>query len=91
MEEGISQNLRNQKNDEIPYLYAFAQLLFSISVNDGKYATTHTKAKFWSKWRDEEFDDKTVQAVKNRLLSGSDKSALFQGKPPQVWAHFAHL
>ena len=42
VEEGISQHLRNQKNDEVPYLYAFAQLLFAISRNDGRYGTTHT-------------------------------------------------
>ena len=68
VEEGISQNLRNQRNDEIPYLYAFAQLLFSVSGNHGRYGTTHTPTKFWSTWKDEEFNDQTVHAIKNRPL-----------------------
>lgn len=83
VEEGISQNLRNQKNDEIPYLYAFAQLLLSISTNDGRYGTTHTPAKFWSKWQDEEFDDQYVQGIKNQPLPATAKDSLFQGKPPK--------
>ena len=91
VEEGISQNLRNQKNDEIPYLYAFAQLLLAISSNDGRYGTTHTPAKFWSTWKDEEFDDPYVQGIKNQPLSASIKDALFQGKPPKVRAYFEQL
>lgn len=91
VEEGISQNLRNQKNDEIPYLYAFAQLLFSISNNDGRYGTTHTPAKFWSKWKDEEFDDELVQGIKNQPLSKQDKDRLFEGKLPKIRAYFEQL
>ena len=91
VEEGISQNLRNQRNDEIPYLFAFAQLLFSISRNDGRYGTTHTPTKFWSKWKDEEFDDAHIQGIKNRSLSLSDRDALFQDKPPKIRAYFEHL
>ena len=89
--EGISQNLRNQRNDEIPYLFAFAQLLFSISRNDGRYGTTHTPTKFWSKWKDEEFDDAHIQGIKKRSLSASDKNALFQDKPPKIRAYFEQL
>lgn len=89
--EGISQNLRNQKHDEIPFLYAFAQLLFSISRNDGRYATTHTPAKFWSRWQDEVFDDHYVQGIKNRSLSHADKDALFAGKLSSLRAYFDEL
>lgn len=91
VEEGISQHLRNQKNDEVPYLYAFAQLLFAISRNDGRYGTTHTPLKFWSKWTDEEFDDQHVQGIKNRPLSATDKNALFRNKPPKIRAYFEQL
>ncbi len=91
VEEGISQNLRNQKNDEIPYLYAFAQLLLSISRTDGRYGTTHTPTKFWSKWKDEQFDDHYVQGIKNRPLSQSNKEILFQDKTPKIQAYFEQL
>ena len=78
VEEGISQNIRNQKNDEIPYLYAFAQLLFAISRNDGRYGTTHTPMKFWSKWQDEEYDDRYVQGIKNQPLSRRTRTPCFR-------------
>ncbi|OOE93600.1 type I restriction endonuclease, partial [Salinivibrio sp. IB643] len=91
VEEGISQNIRNQKNDEIPYLYAFAQLLFAISRNDGRYGTTHTPMKFWSKWQDEEFDDQYVQGIKNQPLLASDKNTLFQDKPGKIRDYFEAL
>ena len=51
--EGISQNLRNQRADEIPHLFAYAQLLLAISQTDGRYGTTHTAEKFWARWRED--------------------------------------
>lgn len=91
VEEGVSQHLRNQKHDEVPLLYAFAQLLFAVSRNDGRYATTHTPAKFWSRWQDEAFDDAHVQGITNRPLSAAAKKALFAGKPPALRAYFDKL
>ena len=66
--EGISQHLRNQRQDEIPHLFAYAQLLMSISQTDGRYGTTHTAAKFWARWREEEFDEAHFTALKNKAL-----------------------
>lgn len=89
--EGISQHLRNQRQDEIPQLFVYAQLLLSISQTDGRYGTTHTAAKFWSRWREEEFDDKTLAALKNRALSVDTQRALFDGKPARLRAYFEAL
>lgn len=44
--EAISQNLRNQREDEIPNLFLYSQLLLARSKNEAKYATTATPAKF---------------------------------------------
>ncbi|MBF0620735.1 MAG: type I restriction endonuclease subunit R [Magnetococcales bacterium] len=55
--EGVSQQIRNQKPDEIPSLFSYAQLLLSISVTDAKYGTVHTPAKFWSSWREERTEE----------------------------------
>jgi type I restriction enzyme, R subunit len=56
IEEAISQQVRNQKPGEIPNLFVYSQLLFAISKNDAKYATTGTAAKFWSRWQEESED-----------------------------------
>ncbi len=54
--EAISQQIRNQKDDEIPHLFLYSQLLMALSKNETKYATTGTPLKFWSVWREEDID-----------------------------------
>ncbi|WP_374568046.1 type I restriction endonuclease subunit R [Ideonella sp.] len=89
--EGISQHLRNQRPDEIPNLFAYAQLLLSISQTEGRYGTTHTAAKFWAKWREEELDEAHMLAAKNAALNPPVRAALFDGKPAALAAYFDTL
>jgi len=91
VEEGISQSIRNQKTDEIPQLFAYSQLLLSISGTDGKYATTKTPKKFWSNWREEEIDEARFSEIKNRALSADAKNGLLKDKPSSVRQHFEKL
>ena len=89
--EGISQHLRNQRQDEIPQLFAYAQLLLSISQTDGRYGTTHTAAKFWARWREEQFDEPHLIALKNRALPITTQRALFAGKSAKLRSYFESL
>lgn len=90
--EGISQQLRNQRDDEIPQLFAYAQLLLSISQTEGRYGTTRTPAKFWAHWnKEEEFDDAQLHALKNAPLPAATHAALFENKPPELRAWFESL
>ncbi|MFN7883739.1 MAG: type I restriction endonuclease, partial [bacterium] len=91
VQEGISQHLRNQRPDEIPNLFAYAQLLLSISQTEGRYGTTHTAAKFWAKWREEEFDEAHMQSLKNAPLRTEVRAALFEGKPASLATYFDTL
>lgn len=89
MEEAISQHIRNQKNDGIPNLYVYSQLLLSISKNDAKYATTGTEAKFWSLWREETENFKNeLQQLVNTQLTDDEVDQIhtnvFQVKEPTV-------
>ncbi|MGJ7509417.1 type I restriction endonuclease subunit R [Variovorax sp. GT1P44] len=52
--EGIARHLRNQRDDEVPLLYAYAQLLLSLGETDARYGTTRTPAGFWAQWNREE-------------------------------------
>lgn len=89
--EGISQQLRNQRHDEIPDLFAYAQLLLSIGQTEGRYGTTATPAKFWANWnKEEEFDDAHVGALKN-APPASSHATLFKGKPAMVREWFDSL
>jgi len=89
--EGISQNIRNQKPDEIPHLFAYSQLLLSVSGTDGRYATTKTKKKFWAKWHEEELTEAYFTEVKNRRLSPEDRDTLLSGRPASIQNHFKSL
>mgnify|MGYP002779369355 CR=1 FL=1 len=91
VEEGISQTIRNQKIDEIPHLFAYAQLLMSIGMTDGRYGTTKTPRKFWSQWREEEFGEDRFLAIKNKALATDPRTALIDGRLAEVRAHFEHL
>jgi len=89
--EGISQHLRNQRPDEIPQLFGYAQLLMAVSQTEGRYGTTATAAKFWACWREEEFDAAHLAAVKNAPLPQEIRSRLFEGKPASLAAYFESL
>ncbi|MCU7813761.1 MAG: HsdR family type I site-specific deoxyribonuclease [Candidatus Thiodiazotropha sp. (ex Rostrolucina anterorostrata)] len=90
-EAGISQTLRNQRNDEIPHLFVFAQLLLAISNTDGRYGTTRTIRKFWARWQDEAFSEAHFHGVKNTPLNPAIVAKLFAGKPTKIRHYFAQL
>lgn len=89
--EGISQHIRNQKTDEIPSLFVYSQLLLAISAVDGRYATTRTPAKFWAKWREEDFSEEHFTGLKNTALAPDVVAALFADKPANVRRYFEQL
>lgn len=91
VDEGISQHIRNQKQDEIPYLFAYSQLLLAVSNTQGRYATTKTPKKFWVGWRDEEFSEPRFAAVKNTRLPAAVCDELFKDKPAAVRRYFEGL
>ena len=91
VDEGISQSIRNQKQDEIPHLFAYSQLLLSISGVDGRYGTTKTDKKFWAHWHEEELTDSRFSEVKNQPLPPAVRQALLAGKPHSVQTHFQQL
>ena len=86
--QGISQHLHNQGVDEIPHLFAYAQLLFAVNGLDGRYATVRTPARFWALWRDEDVDEAVFQRIKNAVLSPAQKQALFGHRPQPIRDYF---
>ena len=91
LKEGISQQIRNQKVDEIPTLFAYSQLLVSINGIDGRYATTKTDAKFWTRWREEELTEDDFNEIKNKSLSTQQKEALFKQRDDAYRQYFETL
>ncbi len=82
IQEGISQNLRNQRHDEIPQLFAYSQLLLSVNGNEGRYGTCGTPEKFWAAWREEDISDASMAKIKNRTLTDAEITGLFAHRSP---------
>lgn len=91
VDEGISQNIRNQKQDEIPLLFAYSQLLFAVSNTDGRYGTTKTPRKFWSKWREEVLPEERFHEIKNSALAPKIVDEIFAHRPQRIRRHFETL
>jgi type I restriction enzyme, R subunit len=81
IDEGISQNIRNQRNDEIPQLFAYSQLLLSVNGVDGRYATQGTGKKFWAAWVEEDISDAELYALKNKKLTSDQLKSIFSYRP----------
>lgn len=89
--EGISQNIRNQKVDEIPHLFAYSQLLMSVNGNEGLYGTCGTPSKFWAKWKEEQITDATFARLKNTPLTPEQLDKLFAHRPTKVRDEYLSL
>lgn len=77
VDRAIGQLIGYQKDDHIPYLFQFAQLLIATSVNDCKYGTVGTSKKFWGVWKHEGQHEQTIHAKANEALPRFVESALF--------------
>lgn len=93
IDEGISQQLRNQKKDlGIPKLFHYAQLLLAVQPNVVKYAVTGTPSRFWSVWKED--NEKACKkllkskvngtAAENRLPTEQDRSLLALCEPARL-------
>ena len=79
LKKADSQLIGYQKEDNIPHLFHFAQLLVSMNRVEARYATVGTPRKFWQTWRDEEDRDEDIANIANRPLSEPEKAAIFSG------------
>ncbi len=74
--QAISQNIRNQKNDYIPQLFKFIQILMAANKNETKYATCGTPSKFWSAWNEQYIDEQNEilsDIIVNRQVTKQDR------------------
>ncbi len=90
VEEAVEQMLRNQRDDEIPGLFVYSQLLMAISVNDALFATTGTPKKFWTLWKEQSNGkpadiDADVHRLINHPLTEADKQRLYGWRKHAGW------
>lgn len=67
--EAMSQHIRNQKKEEgVPRLFYYAQLLLAVQPNEVKYGVTGTPLKFWSVWKED--NERKVARLIQRATKG---------------------
>lgn len=91
LDQAGSQNIRNQKDEYIPKLFVYAQLLLGVSKNEAKYATVGTPAKFWAVWHERENVERTLVEFINRPLSRNQKDRLFSDEYSYLRAYFDRM
>ncbi|WP_224958741.1 type I restriction endonuclease subunit R [Geomonas subterranea] len=77
VETAVEQMIRNQKDDYIPHLFQFGQLLIATSVNEARYGTVGTSRKYWSVWKEEGAFDQEVHATANTRLPAEVEAKIF--------------
>ena len=65
--QAVSQMVRNQREEFIPKLFTYTQLVLATNKNEVKYATTGTPAKFWAVWK-EDIEHSELRAVLDKPL-----------------------
>ena len=80
VEQGISQSIRNQRDEYIPKLFTYGQLVLAVNKNEARYATVGTPAKFWSVWKEREDMDAVVSEGINTPLLDKQKDVLFSSE-----------
>jgi len=80
--QAVSQMIRNQRDEYIPTLFTYVQLVIGTSKNHCKYATVGTAAKYWAVWREEreekDEDGAALRAVLDRPLPQEAKAGLYE-------------
>ena len=80
VEQAISQSIRNQREEYIPKLFVYVQLLLGVNKNGARYATVGTPAKFWSLWKERQDKEEAVAESIHGVLPDEVKDALFSGE-----------
>lgn len=95
IDEAISQFIRNQKKEEgIPKLFHYTQLLLAAQPNEVKYGTTDTPLKFWGYWKEKTDVETAVhqliqsssynQPTENRLPTEQDRMIYALCRPERL-------
>ncbi|NJM23033.1 MAG: type I restriction endonuclease subunit R [Richelia sp. SL_2_1] len=91
VEQAVSQSIRNQRDEYIPKLFTYTQLLLATNRNDVKYATVGTSAKFWGFWREELDREEDIATLVNTPLPEDQKNRLFSDEFKPARTYFDHL
>lgn len=89
IDQAVSQMIRNQKDEGgIPKLFVYAQLALALAMNEAKYGTTGTAAKFWAVWKEQDAKDAEIAKALKVSLPPEQKAKLFADPFRYAKPHF---
>ncbi|HMQ11632.1 MAG TPA: HsdR family type I site-specific deoxyribonuclease [Oligoflexia bacterium] len=88
MKQTVSQSIRNQRADQIPKLFHYAQLLMAVSKNEAKYASVGANESFWFVWREEKEEAQRLSNIVNHGLNEAQKEKLFSSRSAKERSYF---
>jgi type I restriction enzyme R subunit len=77
VDQAVSQQLRSQRENEIPRLFHFAQVLFTLAVNQAKYGATGTSLSFWQLWREQVLSESGLLELLRPPLTPKEREKTF--------------
>ena len=88
IDEGIKQNIKNWKADEIPHLFKFAQLVIAMNPHSFKYGTCGTKFEYFVPWKEkntEWINEQLDKYIQGRVPKEQDKSIIAMLTPERLF------
>ena len=88
IDEGIRQNIKNWKADEIPHLFKFVQLVVAMNPHSFKYGTCGTKFEFFVPWKEKDIDwmnKRLGELIQGRLPKEQDKNIIAMLSPERLF------
>ncbi|MFQ5455255.1 MAG: type I restriction endonuclease subunit R [Nitrospirota bacterium] len=91
IEQVISRHISNQKDDNIPYLFLYSQILIALSMNEARYATVGTPMEFWAIWKEQNDVEDKIRSLINKPLTVRQNERLFMDRFRYLRKHFDAL
>ncbi len=85
VDQAVSQQLRGQRENEIPRLFHFAQILFALAVNQAKYGATGTPLPFWQLWREQVLAESGLLDLLRTPLTPEESEKTFSSDPHRFY------
>lgn len=84
LDQAISQMIRNQREDFIPRLFSYVQLVVAVNKNGLRHATVGTQKKFWSIWKEPLEEDRLAAYSKTMAIALSSDRFLRETAPEKL-------
>ena len=87
LQQAIDQMCRNQRQEYIPQLFKFVQIVMATNKNEVRYATAGTPKKFWNRWHEEEnewHEKRIEETIVGRVPTAQDRDIISLFSPERL-------